>query len=461
MNRSSRRRIALAVCGMIVMMMPFAHAGFPDTPASCTAFLICDGRTVLGGGNEDQGAFPARAWFVPAEEDRHGRVLFGFEGVVQSGMNDQGLFYDSLSAPDIDVAAEDGKPLHHGMWTLRALEVCSTVDDVVACLDAISVPGTWTDQLFFGDRNGDSIIVEGKTILRPEANFQVCTNFVHSWTAHEDIACDRYLTAERMLGEMDAVTFDAVRDVFAATADTYRDGSGTAYTTIYEPVHLAATIYFWRDYDHPIHFDLASELARGPHVVELVDAAYPNPRRDAWVAGATAELDRLIEARIDRSVNLDEARADLVGHYVVDPTVGVAPSPPVMISAASITWDEEWPQVVVVPEGISFDLRPAGDDVWFHTNVTMMPEMDFAFRRDDGGRLIGGVLTLIGLGDIPFVKTSDAPAFEPLPTRVLSFDPDEAVGPSTSGHTRAPLVWWLAIGAGLLWLGILALAAFD
>lgn len=461
MNRSVLRIVLLATCFAPLLVTPISvrHVAAAVVPQSCTVFLVSDGETVLGGGNEDQGAFPARAWFVPAGEGKHGRVYLGFEGVVESGMNDQGLFYDSLSAPDIDVDPEDGKPHHSGMWTMRALEVCATVDDVIAFLDSINVPGTWTDQLFFGDRNGDSIIVEGKRIVRPERNFHVCTNFVHSRTAPDEITCDRYLTAGRMLSEMETVSLDAVRDTFAATADTWHDGSGTAYTAIYDPVGSTVTIYFWRDFEHPIPFDLEAELARGPHMIELGDIAHTNRLRDDWVNEAQRELDHLIEARFDRTVDLAGAVTDLVGHYVVDPAVGVVPSPPVMIEKASIVWDSHLPRLVVVPEGVYFDLYPAGDDVWFHTNVTMKPEMDFALRRDEAGRVVGGSLTLIGLGEIPFIKVSDVPVYEPLPSMMMPPLADEESEALRQG--RLSLAGWLAAGAGLLLAGLLTFLLLE
>lgn len=454
MTQSILRQVLLATMLVLVVLPPTSAAGDAVVPQSCTVFLVSDDERVLGGGNEDQGAFPARAWFIPASDGKHGRLCLGFEGVVESGMNDQGLFYDSLSAPDIDVAAEESEEIHSGMWTLRALEVCSTVEDVVSFLDGISIPGTWTDQLFFGDRNGDSIIVEGKQVVRPERDFQVCTNFTHTWAAQNEITCDRYLTAERLLGEIEAITFDAVRDVFAATADTYHDGSGTAYTAIYDPIGLTTTLYFWRDFEHPVRFDLQAELARGPHVAEMADITHPNPRRDEWAAGAQDELDRLIEARIDRTIDPANARADLIGQYHVDPAVGIVPAPPVMIGAMSIVWDGELPLLVAVPEGIYFDLRPAGDDVWFHTNVTMKPEMDFVLQRDGAGQVTGATLTIAGLGEIPFVKVSNAPVYEPLPSTTLPAIELEA---AQTPESRAPLAGRLAIGAGLLLAGALAL----
>lgn len=395
-------------------------------PQSCTVFLISDGESVLGGGNEDQAAFPARAWFLPAEEGKHGRFYVGFEGVVESGMNDQGLFYDSLAAPNRTVEPEEGKPLQEGMWTLRALETCTTVGEVVELLESISVPGAWTDQLFFGDGNGDSIIVEGDMILRSEGGRQTCTNFLQSRAIPDSVSCSRFLTVERMLDEMEPVSPEAVRDVFAAVAATSPSGAGTSYTTIYDPRDKTATCFLWRDFEHGIVFDLAEELAKGPHVVELAEVARPNPIRDAWVAEARSELDRAIEARMDWTVDLDESRGGLVGHYAVDPAIGVVPFPPAMIHGVSIVSNRDLPQLVVVSEGACFDLRPAGDDVWFHANVSSKPEMDLILERDEAGEVRGLTLKLIGLGDIPFVKVSETPLYQPLPSRTLPAEAESA-----------------------------------
>lgn len=459
MSRSPLCLVLLTTLLVIASLTPTlgSEASDVSVPQSCTVFLITDGERVLGGGNEDQGAFPARAWFIPASDGKHGRIYLGFEHVVESGMNDQGLFYDSLSAPDIDVAAEDGKVVHGGMWTLRALEICSTVEDVVAFLDSIDIPGTWTDQLFFGDRNGHSIIIEGNQVLRSKRNYQICTNFSQSRTPPDQITCNRFLTGKQMLNAVRTVSVVAVRDIFATTADTYHDGSGTAYTAIYDPLALTATIYFWRDFEHPIRFYVREELARGPHAVALAEMAAPNPGRDAWVGSAQAALDRLIAARIDRTVDLASARADLIGHYTVDPAVGIVPFPPVMLEAISVVWDSELPLLVAVPEGISFDLRAAGSDVWFHTNVTMKPEMDVALRRGDAGQVVGATLTIVGRGEIPLIKVSDTPVYEPLPSRVLApIEPEPVTRPAVS------LLSWLAVGAGLLLAGALvALLLLD
>jgi len=390
-----------------------------DVPQSCTVFLISDGETVLGGGNEDQAAFPARAWFVPAEEGKHGCFYVGFENVVESGMNDQGLFYDSLAAPERSTEAEEGKALHVGMWTLWALETCATVDDVVELLHRTSIVGTWDSQIFFGDRNGDSIIVEGEKVIHSEGRYQICTNFLQSRVAPDPITCARYRRVDQILGELKTVSSEAVRDVFAAVAATSASGAGTAYTMIYDSRGKTVTGYFWRDFEHPIVFDLTAELAKGPHCVELASAAQPNPNRDKWVAAAQSELDRSIEARIGRTVDLAVAKDELVGHYAVEASVGMLHFPPVMIEGVSLVWVRDLPQLVVAPEGIGFELRPAGGDVWFHVNVTDKPEMDVILQRDPSGEVSGLTLKLIGLGDVPFVKLSDEPRYEPLPSRVL------------------------------------------
>ncbi len=419
---------------------------------SCTVFMITDGMTVLGGGNEDQGDFPARAWFIPASRGKYGSVYFGFEHVAKSGMNDQGLFYDSLSVPDIEVGMEEGKEIHPGMWSMYALETCATVDEVVALVESISIPGTWTDKLFFGDRTGHSIVVEGKQILYPKRNYQVSTNFLESTTPPSEITSERYLTAKQMLNEMSVVSLDAVRDVLAATAVTYADGSGTAYSAIYDPVGTTAIVYFWRDFEHPIYFDLDKELAKGAHVEELADLAPASALRDAWVSDAQAALDSAIEERIDRTVDLGVDRSDLVGQYAVDPEIGFVPIPPVMLTGASVVWDGETPLLVVAPEGIAFELYPAGNDVWFHANVTQMPEMDFTLHRDENGQVDGASLLVAGLGEIPFVKTGSKPLFQPLPTN--PFVPGET---ESAPELRRSALMWLAVAAGLFVAAALAL----
>lgn len=75
-----------------------------------------------------------------------------------------------------------------------------------------------------------------------------------------------------------------------------------------------------------------------------------------------------------------------------------------------------------------------GDDVCYHTNVTAKPKMNLALRRDRSGKISGPTLKLLGLGDIPFVKVSDTPVYQPLPADVLPDPAEEAGGRSGNGR---------------------------
>ena len=87
------------------------------------------------------------------------------------------------------------------------------------------------------------------------------------------------------------------------------------------------------------------------------------------------------------------------------------------------------------------------EDGWFHTNVTMMPELEFVLRRGGDGRVDGAALLIEGGAEIPLVKASGTPRFEPLPqTRAADAPPA-----TQSGRT----VLWII--AGLLAAAALAL----
>ena len=69
--------------------LPARHALRP-AGESCTVFYASDGQVALGGNNEDYRHPFTKAWFLPPEEGKHGRVYFGFENYVwQGGMNER------------------------------------------------------------------------------------------------------------------------------------------------------------------------------------------------------------------------------------------------------------------------------------------------------------------------------------------------------------------------------------
>jgi hypothetical protein len=93
-----RRVTVVTIAGTILFVLSCPAA------LGCTVFSASDGTTVLAGNNEDYFNPSTRIWFEPPEDGKYGRVYFGFDDFRrQGGMNDQGLFFDTVSAPKLEL----------------------------------------------------------------------------------------------------------------------------------------------------------------------------------------------------------------------------------------------------------------------------------------------------------------------------------------------------------------------
>ena len=76
----------------------------------CTVFMSTNGKRTLVGSNEDYKKRNSQIWFIPAKNDRYGYALFGYDGSIQAGINEKGLFWDGLRAyPYTDITNNSNK----------------------------------------------------------------------------------------------------------------------------------------------------------------------------------------------------------------------------------------------------------------------------------------------------------------------------------------------------------------
>ena len=238
------------------------------TPASaCTVFCISDGSRVFAGNNEDYFDPATRMWFVPAEGGSRGRVYFGFaNGFPQGGMNDSGLFFDGLALEKEDVRSS-GLPAFEGNIVDRAMAECATVQEVLTLFGKHDRGFLAHAQLLFADRTGDSAVIEGNAVVRKEGRFLVSTNFRASKTFGASAGCDRHGIASRMLAEAGEATVDLCRKVLAATHQ--ETPAATLYSNVYDLKQGIVHLYHFHDFENVVVVDLAAELRKGAHGVEL------------------------------------------------------------------------------------------------------------------------------------------------------------------------------------------------
>jgi len=255
---------------VIILTNPLIYA--------CTAFMMTDGENVLVGNNEDSKIPYTRVWFIPAENGRFGRVYFGYDNwSPQGGMNDQGLFFDYFSVKKLDIKQPKEKPQFPGPPTDTMMAKCATVEDVLEMFSKYYFKWNPKIQMFVVDKNGDSAIIEGESVVRNCDAYQVVTNFRPSkipedqrpcqWPAW---SCSRYKKAEKMLLDFGKPAVSNFRDILKAThRGSFNVIGTTQYSNIYDLTNRLVYVYYLHDFENEIILDLSEELKKGRHYFEL------------------------------------------------------------------------------------------------------------------------------------------------------------------------------------------------
>lgn len=259
---------------------------------SCTVVYAADDHIALAGNNEDWTGLFSKIHFLPPTEGKFGRVYFGFNVVrfPQGGMNEQGLFFDGATAENVEVPRDPSKSDHghEGSLILKAMEECSTVEEVLGYFERYDCSGTWNGQYLIGDRFGNSAIIEPLTVIRKTGRYQVITNFLQSKTAPEASRDPRYRLAAKLLDDSNELSVDLMRRVLNATH--YEEYSGSMTATLYSYIcdlkRGDIYVYNFHDFEEVVKINLREELAKGESV-RTIASLFPHEtfaerRYKAW-----------------------------------------------------------------------------------------------------------------------------------------------------------------------------------
>jgi hypothetical protein len=264
---------------VVLVLAVLGWAGVSVMPAgACTIVYVADHHIALAGNNEDWTDPFARIHFLPAEEGKFGRVYFGVDPIrtpeggmmlrhPQGGMNEQGLFYDGAGTERVEVPPNPDKPDpgHKVCSILKAMETCSSVDEVLEYFGRYDCSQYWSGHFLIGDRFGNSAIIEPGTVIRKTGPYQVITNFLQSRTPPETSRDPKYRLAARLLDESDDVSVDLVRRVLSATHLEEYSGSMsvTLYSYICDLKRGEIYVYNFHDFENAVKINLRDELAKG------------------------------------------------------------------------------------------------------------------------------------------------------------------------------------------------------
>lgn len=264
---------------MIMIMLTiftFCMVLLQNQALACSALFASDEHTVIVGNNEDFSNVLTKVWIHPPENGKLGRIYFGFTGVPEvpmGGMNEKGLFFDCFSTPPLDVKCSRNKTRYEGNPYLKTLEECASVDGVIAVLNGFNLEFMRTHQAFFVDRHGNWILIEGDAILRGKGGFHVVTNFRQSKVESQNVTCERYKAAMKMIHGHPEVSVDFVRRAMAVMHIESYPFMGkelnTLYTNIYDLNRKIIHLYHFHDYANEVVIDMNREFKKGKHEYEL------------------------------------------------------------------------------------------------------------------------------------------------------------------------------------------------
>jgi tetratricopeptide (TPR) repeat protein len=282
-----------------------------DSQQNCTLIYASDDSTALAGSNEDWTYYLNDIWFLPPEKGKFGRVYFGpnFNGerVPQGGMNDQGLFYDGASAESVIKSPDSSVVPYDGDIHLKAMEECSTVDEVLKLYERYNMT-VGDGQLLIGDRFGNSAIMEATgNIIRKKGDYQIATNFFQSRIEPENITDTRYRLAEKIFEQSENISVDLLRYILNATRWESYGGSMTAtlYSYICDLKNGDIYIYHFHNFEDVVKINLREELEKGERYLSIL-SLFPSETYAAQCHKAQWAFHLLIERARDKGVDGDE-----------------------------------------------------------------------------------------------------------------------------------------------------------
>lgn len=314
-----QRRVLLARLALLALLAPLAVGLYGRTLAPCSAFLIAGDGRVLMGNNEDFWDHRTLVWFEPEEAGRYGSVYLGYTNrFPQGGMNSAGLAFDGFATANYPLTEQAGKPAYPGPPGFMVEEImatCATVAEVQEFVERYDISWMYTAMLLFADKHGDSLILEGDRIVHKQGDFQVVTNFYQSKHGYVGGQCSRYDAAVRVLEDRKDVSLELCRKALGAAAQLA--GTPTQYSNIFDLQAGRLYLYHFHNFEEVVLFDLAEELEKGLHTLEIPKLFPETEAFSAFVAQRQEVLDMRIAARTQAQLSVQEIER-CTGTYSVE-----------------------------------------------------------------------------------------------------------------------------------------------
>lgn len=427
--------VILTISLLILTLPSNQFSGLPSQPSAhvlpgCTTFYGYDGQTALGGNNEDFNNPLTYVWFIPASPGQFGRVYFGYEDFgVQGGVNDQGVFFDGDALAYKAMPITSQRPHFPGGDLALSDEILSHSAKIQ---DVIDISSRWyriageNAQLLYGDRFGDSVIIDGDTILRKQGAFQLATNFRLVDNPNPPYPEERYGTVQTMLANADHYSVELFRqalDVAHAEGDF-----PTLYSQVYELKTGIIHLYQYHDFRQEVVINVADELAKGPHFTRISTLFPRNNDLEEWTLKQVEQWKAGYEGRVNTSIKPD-SQSWMSGQYSLQ---GGAEA------GTAKVYLEKNQLYLQKPNQLPIELYPTTSDSVFHHFFNGL-DLSLTFQRNQQGEAIGAQGSL---------------SFKPYNIEA----PYNLTRPEVTSYDAGPLIILAGVGLVLIVLGFILFA---
>jgi len=226
---------------------------FHLTSIGCSGFKLTVGAKTMVGLNEDFWNPNTIMWTKKATVKTHGAVFFGYvDSPRESGINDQGLIFDVFTTPTRKTKPQGGiKLLESNIQSFKEnlLLSCGTVSEAINYLKKFNLEIINGVQLFIADKEGNSIVVEVDTIIKPFNNYQIVTNFNQSRISQNSpVTCERYIAGNQILSNSQEFSLDYGKKLLKAMQDTI----GTQYSQIFDLSTGTIHLFLYHNYNEEV-----------------------------------------------------------------------------------------------------------------------------------------------------------------------------------------------------------------
>ncbi len=304
------------MCEIVLVMILFAGINLN----ACTGIYTKTNSEIFIGNNEDGVNPETKIWFIPEGNNKYGRMYVGYNDLsAQGGVNEKGLWFDAFGLPYKEVVSKQGE-IYPGDLQDKLMAECSTVPEVLKMLEHYNRTSMSRYQWIFGDRNGNSVIIEGDATVPIKGKYQVVTNFRQSiYPSGKGYDCPRYRIANAMLKTKPNVGIDELRRILDATHSEGQDV--TLYSYIADLKRGIIYLYYFHNFENVVKFKLNEELAKGEHIYNLKELFPEINAAESFEYQAHANLEAQKNARRDTSFDVQKYPAYCGTFIITEPEI--------------------------------------------------------------------------------------------------------------------------------------------